>query len=97
MTVDAGCRDAKGSMIWIGGVVVVGLVATYAGVWSIVIVPAHVTAVAINGYMSSGQRVIIVVNGESSRSPSGICGMTGRTGCRNAKCNVIWISRLVII
>ena len=64
MTIHAGRRNAQGRMVRIGGVVVIGLVATHASVWRVVIVSARVTAVTIDCDMCPGQRVIIVVDRE---------------------------------
>ena len=54
MTIDAGRRDIECDVIRIGRVVVIYLVATHAGIWRVVIVPARMTAVAIDSRVCSG-------------------------------------------
>ena len=53
MTFVAGGRKSKRSVIGIGRVVVIGLMTTYAGVGSIVVISSRVTTVAIGRSMSS--------------------------------------------
>ena len=54
MTGLAGGRYAKRSVIGVDRLVVISLVTTYAGVGSIVVIPARVTTVAVGRSMSSG-------------------------------------------
>ena len=53
MTSFAGCGDGKCTVIWIGCVVIICLMATHAGIGCVVIVSSRVTAIAISRGMSS--------------------------------------------
>ena len=97
MAVDTGRRDIEGNVIRVGGIVVIGLVATHASVWRVVVVPARVTAVAVNSCMCPGQGVIVIVYREQSRLPSGVCGMAVDTGRRDVERDVIRVGSIVVI
>ena len=83
MAIDAGRRDIKGDVVRVGGVVVIGLVTTHARIWRVVVVPARVTAVAVNSCVCSRQWVIVIVDREQSRLPPRVCGMTVDAGRRD--------------
>ena len=84
-------------MVWIGGVVVIGLVASNAGVWGISVVISLVTGIAIKRDMGPCQDIIVVMNGESSWFPSRQRGMTGAAIGGNVDGCMIWIDRLIVI
>jgi len=74
-----GCWYADRAMVWICRLVVIGLVASHAGIrWVVVI--SLVTRVTVNGGMSAGQRIIVTMDREGSRCPARVCSMTGSTG-----------------
>ena len=79
-------------MVRIGGVVVICLMASYAGIRRIDIVSVMTLgAVAGNSSMSAGQRIVAAVYPECRRFPSRGRGMTGSTGIRYVLCRMIWI------
>jgi len=96
MTGNTGGWNAQSTVIRVVRLVVIGEVAAHTGIRRIVVI-ALVATVTVNGCMCAGERVIIIMNGESGGSPSGICGMTGFTCCWDPGCCVVWIGRLVII
>ena len=85
-------------MVGVGGLIVIGQVASHTSVRrSIVISIMTLRTVAGNGHMRPGQHVIVAVDGEGSRRPVGIGGMTGHAVCRNVDGRVIWIQRSIVI
>ena len=97
MTGFTSCRNPQCAMIRIDRIVVIGLVTTNTGGGGIVVIPARVTAVAINRCMRAGQQIIIIMNGKGRRAPAGIGRMTFIAGGRKAKRNVIGIGGIVVI
>ena len=65
-------------MGWIGGGIVIGLVASDTSIRDIGIITV-MTLVTVNRRVSAGQRIIGIMNSKCGRGPSGISGVTRRT------------------
>jgi hypothetical protein len=98
MATFAGFGKLRSCVIRLGSLIIISSMATIACFRRIGIITI-VTGSAIIGYsdMSTSQSIISIMNRESSGLPAWICRMTGCTSLGYIKCNVIWISRLVII
>ena len=79
-------------MGWIGRLVVIALVTTYACIWGVVIIPvmAGDTLICDDG-VCPFKDIIFVVNIKRCRVPVWHRGMTGRTIRRNTYRQVIWV------
>ena len=86
VTTFAGGRKLCRLMVRIVGVVVIRLVATIAGIRSIIVI-SFVTGKTIvcNVGMRSLQHVIVVVDAKCGRGPAGLSRMTGGTVLRNVQ------------
>lgn len=89
-------RDPKTDMVRVGGLVVVCLVASHAGIRGIHVI-AVMTCNTSYGGMGSGQCIVIAMYGESCRFPTRCCGMAGGTGIRNVFGRVIRIRCTIVI
>ena len=69
-------------VVWIGGGVIIVGMATGTGIGRIVVIAVVAgCAVVGNGCVCPDQLIEVIVNGESGRCPTRICGVTGFTGC----------------
>ena len=98
MTGSAVLRKHQGSVIRIGSLVIVRLVASGTGAWCIEVIPVMTGCTVIGDQgMGAIQGVEVIVIGEQGRVPVGICGMAGGTIHGESKVVVIRIARLVEI
>ena len=77
--------DAQCSVVGVGTLVVIRLMATHAGIWCVVIVAVVAFCTIIYHEVSPIKNPIIVMNGECRRSPSrfgGVAGFTIRWQCQ---------------
>jgi len=90
------CRNTDRTMIRVSRLVVIGLVASGAGIGSVDII-SLVTGKAVTGNcsMCASKRVNIVMI--KYRGTPGTLRMTGFTGSRELRCDMVWICRLIII
>ena len=88
--------EHQGSMIRIGGLVIVGLVAAGAGARGIEIIPVVAGgAIVGNEGMRPVQWIEIIVVREEGRIPVGVRGMAGRTIHGESQVDVVGVDRLV--
>jgi len=79
MTGGTGRCNPGSTVVGVGGIVVVGLVASHAGVGRAVVIPVMAGRTGGAG-MTPGKRVIVAVDREGSRAPAGIGGVAGSAG-----------------
>ena len=98
VTGDAGGRDADACMVWVGGGIIIGQVASFAGIrgGGIVALVAAGT-IGCDGRMRAGKRVIVAMNGEGCRFPARCSGMAGSAVGGNIFSDVVRIGRLVVV
>ena len=85
-------------MIWIRGTVIVVQMATYAGIWCIVIISVMTGGTVVgHGGMRPVQCIISIVAGKGSRIPFRFGRMAGSTIGGKAQCIVIGIGGLIKI
>lgn len=91
-------RELLRYMVWIQGSIVIRLVATYAGVGRVVIIPVMTgSAIIGNACMRSIQSVIVVVNRESSWRPTSIRGVAHGTITWNGQGYMVGVQTGIII
>ena len=85
-------------MVGIGrGLVIIGMTAS-AGIRCIIVITVVAGRTVVrNSSMGSDQWIEVIVNGESGRCPTRICGVTGFTGCGQVQRDVTWVGTLGII
>ena len=77
MAVSACCRELLSDVVWIGGGVIIVGMTTCTGVWCIVVIAVVAGCTVIRDRcVCPDQLIEVIVNGERSWRPSGICGMT---------------------
>ena len=87
--------ELEGLVIRVGGLVVVRLVASGTGVRCVVVVAIVAGRTVVgDGGVSPVQRIIIIVDGEGGRGPSGIGGMAAGTIHRKSEYGVVGVGRL---
>lgn len=98
MAIGTGGRELGRGVVWIGRLVVIGQMAANACVGgAVVITIVAYGAVVRNGYMGSGQYIIVVVDREGGRGPVWVGGMTGFAGCRDVDNCVVGVGRCIKI
>jgi hypothetical protein len=97
MAVCTGSRNIYGNMIGIGRLVIICLVTTHAGGRQSIGVVIIMATVTISRQMGACEGIIIIMNGESSRFPSGDCGMAIRAGSRDTDGSMRRIGGLIVI
>ena len=92
------CRELGCRVVRIGGLVVIGVVATVTGIGRAVIVPVVAgRTICCDGSMCAIQRKVVVMDREGSGCPSRCCGMAGGTIGRNTKRSMVGIACLRIV
>ena len=98
MAVSACCRELLSDVVWIGGGVIIVGMTTCTGVWCIVVIAVVAGCTVIRDRcVCPDQLIEVIVNGERSWRPSGICGMTCFTGGGQIESQVTRISAVCII
>ena len=90
MALIAGGGELSRLVVGIVRLVIVCNMAAGTGIGSIIVITV-VAGSTCKGNMGACKNIIIVMNGESGRSPVGICRMTISTGFRDIDRNVIRI------
>ena len=92
MTVSTCGWELLSDVIGVSRCVIVIGVTTCTGVWCIVVIAVVAGCTVVgNGCVRSNQLIEVIVNGERSGRPSGICGMTCFTGGGQIQRDVTWI------